>query len=177
MLRRCLAIGFLPLSFGLGNGALAGPEDFHAGELIPEYGRIAAVPDARPLPEDTRLKLAIDIVEGGETGKINGKFQTAASFLNLHHANGIPPEQIEIALVVHGSAHRDLLNDKAYGDVNPNAGILDALQQQGVKVYYCGQSAVYRDVGPDDLLPGLEITHSATTTHVLLKQQGYSRRP
>ncbi|MEM9397259.1 MAG: DsrE family protein [Pseudomonadota bacterium] len=157
--------------------SIAGPEDFHAGKLIPEFGRIAAVPGVQPLPSDTRFKLAIDIVAGGEPGKINGKFETAASFLNLQHANGIPPEQVEIALVVHGSAHRDLLNDDAYGAVNPNADILEALQKHGVKVYYCGQSAVYRNVTASDLLPGVELSLSATTTHVLLQQQGYSLRP
>ncbi len=151
--------------------------DFHAGKLIPEYGTIADVPDAKPLPPETRFKLAIDITEGGETGKLNSKFVTAASFLNLQHANGIPPENVEIALVVHGMAHRDLLNDEAYGGDNPNAELLEALQKYQVNVYYCGQSAVARDVSASDLLPGVELTHSATTTHTLLQQQGYSLRP
>jgi len=116
-------------------------------------------------------------VEGGDTGEVNSRFRTAASFLNLQHANGIPPENVEIALVVHGPAHRDLLDDEAYGGDNPNTELLAQLQAHGVKVYYCGQSAVYRDVGVDDLLPGVEITHSATTTHVLLQQQGFALRP
>lgn len=157
--------------------AAAGPDAFHAGALIPAYGPIAAVPDATPLPPDSTFKLAIDVVEGGEDGEINGKFETAASFLNLMHANGIPPEQVEIALVVHGPAHRDLLRDAAYGGDNPNAELLAALQKHKVSVYYCGQSAVYRDVTADDLLPGVEITLSATTTHVQLQQRGFALRP
>lgn len=155
----------------------AGPEDFHAGAVIPGHGKIAPVPGAKPLPADTRFKLAIDVVEGGVSGEVNGKFQTAASFLNLQQANGIPLENVEIALVVHGSAHRDLLDDEAYGGDNPNAELLGKLQDNGVKVYYCGQSAVYRDVAAEDLLPGIELTHSATTTHVLLQQQGFALRP
>ncbi|MEM1186914.1 MAG: DsrE family protein [Pseudomonadota bacterium] len=157
--------------------AQADRDDFHAGKLIPEYGSIAEVPDAKPLPPETRFKLSIDITEGGETGKLNSKFVTAASFLNLQHANGIPAENVEIALVVHGMAHRDLLNDEAYGGDNPNAELLAALQKYKVNVYYCGQSAVARDVSASDLLPGVELTHSATTTHTLLQQQGYSLRP
>lgn len=155
----------------------AGPDDFHPGELIKGYGKIAEVPGLAPLPADTRFKLAIDVVEGGETGEINGKFETAASFLNLQHAQGIPPENVELALVVHGPAHRDLLNDAAYGGSNPNTELLSLLQAQGVKVYYCGQSAVYRDVGRKDLLPGVELTPSATTTHALLQQRGFALRP
>ncbi len=166
-----LALSLAPLV------AQADIDDFHPGELIPDYGPIAEVPGVAALPADTHFKLAIDVVEGGETGVVNGKFETAASFLNLHHANGIPPEQIEIALVVHGPAHRDILTDEAYGGENPNAELLAALQKYSVKVYYCGQSAVYRDVSAKDLLPGVEITHSATTTHVLLQQQGFAIRP
>jgi intracellular sulfur oxidation DsrE/DsrF family protein len=167
----------LTVSMGLACGAQAGESDFRPGGLIPEYGPIAPVPDAAPLPPDTTFKLAIDVVEGGETGEVNARFKTAAAFLNLQHANGIPPENVEIALVVHGPAHRDLLVDSAYGGDNPNAEILAALQKYQVSVYYCGQSAVYRDISADDLLPGVEITHSATTTHTLLQHQGYSLRP
>jgi intracellular sulfur oxidation DsrE/DsrF family protein len=158
-------------------GTFAGPEDFHSGGLIKNYGRFADVPSAKPLPADTRFKLAIDVVDGGVTGEVNNRFGIAAGFLNLQHANGIPPENVDIALVVHGSAHRDLLNDKAYGGKNPNAELLKILQSYKVKVLYCGQNAVMRDIKPEDLLPGVEMTHSATTTHVLLQQQGYALRP
>jgi len=161
----------------LATSARAGQEQFHAGDVIPEYGKIAPVPDAAALPSTTRFKLAIDIVDGGESGAVNRKFVTAASFLNLQHANGIPTDNVDIALVVHGSAYRDLLRDEAYGGDNPNAELLAALQKYRVKVFYCGQSAAARDVSAADLLPGVELTHSATTTHVLLQQQGYALRP
>lgn len=173
MLRRSTVL--LLLLFSL--QATAGEQSFHPGAVIEDYGRIAAVPDAKPLPSDTRFKLAIDVVEGGETGKVNGKFVTAASFLNLQQANGIPPENVDIALVVHGSAHRDILTDAAYGQKNPNAALLSQLRAHGVKVYYCGQSAAARDVQQSDLLDGVEVTLSATTTHVLLQQQGFAIRP
>ncbi|MFK7830280.1 MAG: DsrE family protein [Congregibacter sp.] len=162
---------------GIGPHAMAGENDFHPGPVIKNYGFIAPVPDAKPLPADTRFKLAIDVVEGGETGKVNSKFETAAAFLNLQQANGIPPENVEIALVVHGPAHRDILTDAAYGEVNPNANLLSQLQAHGVKVYYCGQSAAVRDVQQSDLVDGVEVTLSATTTHVLLQQQGFAIRP
>ncbi|MFK8042746.1 DsrE family protein [Congregibacter sp.] len=158
-------------------GAIAGPEDFHSDGLIKGYGRFADVPAAKPLPADTRFKVAMDVVDGGVTGEVNSIFKIAAGFLNLQHANGISPENVDIALVVHGDAHRDLLNNAAYGGVNPNAELLEILQEYNVQVLYCGQNAVMRNVAAKDLLPGVEMTHSATTTHVLLQQQGYSLRP
>lgn len=158
-------------------GASAGPEDFHPGGLIPGYGPIAEVPQASPVPADTHFRLAIDVVDGGETGEVNRRFVTAASFLNLQHAAGIPVDNIDIALVVHGPAYRDLLRDEAYGGSNPNSELIGILRSHGVRFLYCGQSGVYRDVAAEDLLPGIEVSPSATTAHVLLQQQGYALRP
>ena len=155
----------------------AGPEDFRPGELIPKWGKITTVPLTHPIPKDTVHKLAIDVAEGGTVGEINKLFVTAASFLNMQHSVGIPEENVHIALVVHGMARKDILNDKAYGGSNPNTEILAELQKHNVKVYYCGMSAVYNDVAPEDLLPGVEITLSASTTHSMLQQDGYALRP
>jgi intracellular sulfur oxidation DsrE/DsrF family protein len=157
--------------------ATAGPEAFSAGPLIKGYGMIAPVPQAAPLPADATFKVAIDVVEGGVDGELNGKFKTAASLINLLHASGVAEERIEVGLVVHGPAYRDLLADEAYGGENPNAELIAELQAHGATLYYCGQSAVYRDVAEADLLPGVEVTLSATITHAMLQQQGYALRP
>lgn len=157
--------------------ATAGPEAFSTGPLIEGYGMIAPVPQAAPLPADATVKVAIDVVEGGVDGELNGKFKTAASLINLLNASGVPEERIEVGLVVHGPAYRDLLVDAAYGGDNPNAELIAALQAHGATLYYCGQSAVYHDVDGEDLLPGVEVTLSATITHAMLQQQGYALRP
>ena len=53
---RCFSL----LAFaGLSTVAAAGPDDFHAGALIKEYGVIAEVPGLAPLPADTHFKLAM----------------------------------------------------------------------------------------------------------------------
>jgi intracellular sulfur oxidation DsrE/DsrF family protein len=158
-------------------GVCAGPEDFHPGSLIKNYGPIASVPGASTLPSGTEIKLAVDISEGGERGQINPAFENAASLLNLWHAAGIPRDKTQLALVVHGSAYRDLLTGAAYGGSNPNAELIALLQAQGVRIYYCGQSAVYHDVGAQDLLPGIDISLSATTTHALLQHEGFAIKP
>ncbi|KGE04391.1 DsrE family protein [Pseudohaliea rubra] len=155
----------------------AGPEAFSTGPLIKNYGMIAEVPEAAALPADTDFKVAIDVVEGGVEGELNGKFKTAASLINLLSASGVPADRIEVGLVIHGPAYRDLLVDSAYGGDNPNAELIAALQAHGATFYYCGQSAVYHDVRTEDLLPGVAVTLSATITHATLQQQGYALRP
>jgi intracellular sulfur oxidation DsrE/DsrF family protein len=157
--------------------ATAGPEAFSTGPLIENYGMIAEVPQAALPPADADFKVAINVVEGGVDGELNGKFKTAASLINLLSASGVPADRIEIGLVIYGPAYRDLLVDKAYGGDNPNAELVAALQAHGATLYYCGQSAVYHDVEAEDLLPGVEVTLSATITHAVLQQQGYTLRP
>lgn len=157
--------------------ASAGPEAFATGPLIKDYGMITDVPQAAPLPADAQFKVAIDVVEAGADGELNSRFKTAASLINLLSASGVPADRIEVGLVVHGTAYRDLLVDAAYGGDNPNAELIAELQAHGATLYYCGQSGVYHDVASDDLLPGVEVTLSATITHAMLQNQGYALRP
>jgi intracellular sulfur oxidation DsrE/DsrF family protein len=78
---------------------------------------------------------------------------------------------------VHGGAYRDLLNAESYGGDNPNAPLIEQLIAHGVTIELCGQTAAYRDVSEDDLLPGVTISLSAMTSHALLQQQGYTLNP
>ena len=102
---------------------------------------------------------------------------TPARFLNMHVAAGVPEENIHLAVVVHGGAYRDLLNAESYGAENPNAPLIEQLIAHGVTIELCGQTAAYRDVSEDDLLPGVTISLSAMTSHALLQQQGYTLNP
>ena len=156
--------------------AHAGSEAFHEGGLIKGYGRIADVPSATAIPPGTVFKVAFDLKRSGNF-EVNRKIDSAARFLNMHHAAGVPGKNMQLAVVVHGAAYEDLLTDKAYGGENPNAELIRQLRENGVRFYLCGQTAAYRDVSPEDLLPGIEISLSAMTTHALLQQQGYTLNP
>jgi intracellular sulfur oxidation DsrE/DsrF family protein len=168
----CLFIALLSTS----TTAFAGPEDFKSGALIPQYGKIAEIPLTQPLPKDTVLKVAFDVKDGGLVGELNERFVTAASFLNLQHSLGLDMENVEIALVIHGTAFKDIQTDAAYGGPNPNADLVAQLQKHGVTFYYCGMSAVYHNLDAKTLLPGIQITPSATTSLTLLQHQGFALR-
>lgn len=157
--------------------ATAGSELFRDGSVIAGYGKTAPVPDAVPIPDGTLFKVSFDLSKGAHQGDVNRGLDTAARFLNMHHAAGVPVDHIHLALVVHGSARNDLLGEEAYGGSNPNAPLLAQLVKHGVKIYLCGQTAAYYDVDPEDLLPGVEISLSAMTSHALLQQQGYTLNP
>jgi intracellular sulfur oxidation DsrE/DsrF family protein len=155
----------------------AGPEAFQPGALIKGYGMIAPVAGAPPIPEGTVFKVAFDLKQAASEGGVNRQIDSAARFLNMHHAAGVPVQNMQIALVVHGSAHRDLLAAEAYGSLNPNAELIALLISNGVAVQLCGQTAAYYGVAAEDLLPGIEIPLSAMTAHALLQQRGFTLNP
>lgn len=156
--------------------AFAGPEAFKPGSVIEGFGATASVPDAR-LSADTVFKVVFDVSEAGGPEKVSRRLETAARFLNMHAAAGVPTENMHLAIVVHGGAHKDLLTDEARGSVNPNAALIADLVAHGVTIELCGQTAAYYDLTEESLLPGVSIGLSAMTAHALLQQDGYTLNP
>ena len=156
--------------------AVAGPDAFATGPIIEGYGGVAEIDDAR-LDETTQFKIAYDVAKAAEPGQINRRLETAARFLNMHGRAGVPAENMRLAIVVQGGAHKDLLNDAGYGGENASAGLIAALIEAGVTIELCGQTAAYYDVAESDLLPGVTMSLSAMTSHALLQQDGFTLNP
>ena len=161
--------------------ALAGPDDFGPRPLIEEFGQIAPVDVDMPIPVGTEFRVAFDLVDQAEAGSLNRGLISAARFLNMHVANGVPAENLHLAVVVHGGAVQDVTNNAHYfsmtGENSANTALIDALRAHGVAVYVCGQSAAYYDVSNDDLHTGVNMALSAMTAHALLQQDGYTLNP
>ncbi|MEE2567420.1 DsrE family protein [Hyphobacterium marinum] len=160
--------------------ALAGPDAFHPGSLIPEFGNVAAVDTTVDVPET--LRLSFDTATEAEPGELHRTLTSAARFLNMHAEAGVDPANINLAVVVHGRAVRDVANADVYGAAhdgaeNANEALIAALVAQGVRIYVCGQSAAYYDVGTGDLQPGVDMALSAMTAHAMLQAEGYAINP
>lgn len=155
--------------------------EFSKGPVIKNYGGVAAVKQTRPLTGKEQFKVVFDVAEQGDKEKANRRFESLARFLNMQARAGVPPEQVKLAVVVHGKAGFDLLDNKnfsaKYGVDNPNAPLLAELQKYGVRVLLCGQSAAYSEIDNAQLLPGVEMALSAMTAHALLQQEGYTLNP
>ncbi len=95
----------------------------------------------------------------------------------MHARNGIAPENMKMAVVLHGSGARAALNGEAHikhFDVsNGSKGLIEELGKAGVDIYICGQTAAYYGYTPTDLLPQVTLAVSAMTVHVRLQQEGY----
>lgn len=156
--------------------AIAGPEMFVPGSQIDGFGRYAPVADPAVTP-DAQFKIAYDVSSAAEPGQINRGIESAARFLNMVTAAGVPADNVRLAIVVHGAAAADLQNQYADGTPNVNAALVEALLARGVSIQLCGQTAVMRDIDAASLVPGVTVSLSAMTAHALLQQDGYTLNP
>lgn len=163
------------------NAAIAGADKFSVGPVIKNYGKHASVQQDLKLDKSAVFKVAFDISEQSKAGEVNRKIETLARFINMHAANGITPENIHLALVVHGKAGFDLLKSELYQEKfqqrHANVELLKQLLQNQVEVYLCGQSAAYYDISNDMLQPGVKMALSAMTAHAVLHNNGYHLNP
>lgn len=172
---------FLTVLLSLCFGSVTAGELFNPGPLIDDYGKHAAVEHSSVLNKNTHLKVVFDLQKRAGDNGLNSKFETLARLLNMHVANGVPAENIQLAVVVHSKAGLDLLNNKAYNKManmdNPNHDLLKQLMANNVDVYICGQSATYMQISNSDLIEGIQMSLSALTAHALLQQDGYTLNP
>lgn len=156
-------------------------EGFADGPLIKEFGRHAAVNLTQPLNQNSAFKIAFDVSQTAGDGQLNRKFDSLARFLNMHVANGVNPKNIQLALVVHGKAGFDLLNAKQHSDKfdnnNENLPLIQALLENNVEIYLCGQSAAYYGIENQHLIEGVTMSLSAMTANAQLSQRGFTQNP
>lgn len=157
---------------------------FRPGPVLAEFGPHAPVPGVEQLPADTEFAVAFDVSTPAAEGGANRGFESAARFLNMHVAHGVPQENIRLVVVVHGKAALELLTDAGHaanpasrkGD-NPSGQLVEALLAEDVRFILCGQSAAAYGIKPEDLIPGVEMSLSAMTAHALLQQSGFTVNP
>jgi len=161
--------------------AFAQSTAFNDGPVINKFGKHAAVP-SKTVTSESKFHVAFDVGSASsDPAIVNRKFNSLARFINMHVNAGVKRTNIHLALVVHGKATFDLLNDanyqKKYGTHNPNLPLLQSLIKNNVKVILCGQSAAAQNIVASGLIKGVELELSAMTAHAQLQQQGYTVNP
>ena len=143
------------------------------GPIFEEFGPHYPVEGIDHVPQDAEFAVAFDVARPADDDTRNRGFESAARFINMHASKGVDPENIRIAVVVHGGAVKDLL---ASAD-NPSRAMVEHLLDYGVRFIVCGQSAAGQGIAQEDLIPGVEMALSAMTAHALLQQRGYTVNP
>ena len=144
------------------------------GPVIEGYGPTYPINDRDvPLREGFVYKAVFDIAQDPKPESVNGNLVSVARYLNMHARNGVPVENMELAIVVHGQAVRNLLFD----DDNPNLELISLLQKAGVKFYVCGQSMEFGGFARNKLTGGVQVGLSAMTMLTILQSDGYALLP
>ena len=153
-----------------------------SGPVIQSAGQSVKVDDATfRIPEGHVFK-AVYVIDRADTTAVNQQLTTIARFLNLHARHGVPKERLFAAAVVHGSGWMSLLSDSAYGarfdgKPNPSKRLVEELLANNVQLVLCGQTAGFRGVKREELLPGVQLGISAMTALNIFQAQGYQFNP
>jgi intracellular sulfur oxidation DsrE/DsrF family protein len=88
---------------------------------------------------------------------------------------------MDLAIVVHGAAVKNLLSDDAYearyGHKNPNLELLIKLHEAGVRIFVCGQSMAFGGIAKSELAEPVKVALSAMTMLTVLQSEGYALLP
>ncbi len=153
------------------------------GPLIEGYGPTYPIDDRDiPLEEGFVYKAAFDAADyAGEPDALNRTLVSVARFMNMHARNGVAADNMDLAVVVHGSALKTLLDDRSYRSRyeidNPNRELVERLEAAGVAFYVCGQSMSFGGVEKRELLPQAKVALSAMTMLTTLQSDGYALLP
>jgi len=149
------------------------------GPVIEAYGPVLAVQSQFNLLPDRHYRTVFNVSRSADDpAGLNRSIESAARFLNMHARAGIDPDHLEVALVVHGGAAKDLLADDAYrsryGIDNPNSALLTALRSAGVQIWLCAQSAAYQGIRAEEMHSAAGMALSAMTVLTRLQSEGWA---
>jgi intracellular sulfur oxidation DsrE/DsrF family protein len=135
-----------------------------------------------PLRDGHKYRVVFEATDyPGEMTSVNRELTVVGRFLNMHGKNGVPLEDIDVAVVLHGKALLAAMNDEIYeelhGSKNPSLDLLHSLADAGVKFYACGQSLGFRGLDKSVLAEPVQVGLSAMTMLVTLQADGYAFLP
>lgn len=178
MLTRLVFVSLFSL---LANQTLAAESS--TGPVIEGYGAAFVVEDRDvALKSDHIYRVVYEVTAyDGAPDRVNFQLDRVARFLNMHGKNGVPTEAMQLAVVVHGAALINLLNDVSYQERfdmnNPNLELIQKLRSAGVEFYVCGQSMGGRGFVKSELASGVQLALSAMTMVHQLQDEGYTLQP
>jgi len=179
-MKRFLLFIFAALTVILEGGQLRAQEyTKQAGNVIKDFGKTYEIPNPDFKTDITLdFKVVFDVSKAPEDpAKRNPYVETIARFLNMHEKAGVPESQLQVRMAMHGPAAYGLLNNAAYkekfGVDNPNIALFEALDQAGVDVILCGQTAGSRNIGVERRLSLTQIALSAMTILIQSQEEEY----
>lgn len=168
-----LLIGVLFLLIGNTTYAQKG-----ANPIIKNFGTIYEIPSAVNPDANIEYKIVIDLKTlQRDKESINPGLNNVARMMNLHGLGGVKPENLKVAVAIHGGATDVILNNNAYKEKyeldNPNLALIDELKAAGVDLYVCGQSLLARKYELKEVNEQIKIGLSMLTVVTTHMHKGY----
>ena len=149
---------------------------------IPDVRTMHDIPSAKELPDPSVLyKIVFDLsAEQGHENEANPNLEFIAGLVNTFAKYGVDQADRRFVVVLHGSTVTLAASDDAYkklnhGASNPNRIMLTRLEQAGVQMVACGQSALSKGITPEMIDPNVQLDLSATIAFINLGMRGYVR--
>jgi intracellular sulfur oxidation DsrE/DsrF family protein len=109
--------------------------------------------------------------------RINEGLAEIGRIINLHVASGVPKENLDLAIVIHGSALNVYLKNEFYQKKfktdNPNLDILKQFTDLKVKLLACGQAELFTNIPAEDLITEVRTAYSANVVLSTYQLKGY----
>lgn len=145
---------------------------------IKEFGAVVSLPNAALQPDkNVDYKVVFNVTTWAAPDKVEPGLERVARTVNLFASAGVPVARLHFIAVIHGPATPAVLDQgrylEKYGVGNPNADLIAALEQAGVRVVVCGQALAHFKFPDSWVNPQVDITLAAITDLIILQQQGY----
>ena len=154
--------------------------DLHDGPLIEGFGRHVDLPNADFVmrTDDNIYRVAFEISQPlNAPERPHMRLEAAARFMNMHAHAGIPQEDLQVKLVLHGGGTRAAMTNEAYQERyemdNPSLPLLEALSDAGVEIFLCEQSRVLNGLDANEVSAPVKSALSAMPAVVTLQADGY----
>lgn len=149
-----------------------------ANPIIKNFGTIYEIPGAVNPDANIEYKIVIDLKTlQRDKESINLGLNNVARMMNLHGLGGVKPENLKVAVAIHGGATDVILNNDAYKKKyeldNPNLILIDELKAAGVDLYVCGQSLLARKYELEEVNEQIKIGLSMLTVVTTHMHNGY----
>ena len=149
------------------------------GLIVENYGTTYKV-DNPDLSFDTnkKHKVVFDIYsDSDKVEKTNALLENVAQYINTSLDQGVAKDSLNVVVVLHGKATKDILDDMAfkrlYKTENPNIEVIKALSDAGVEILVGGQSFMGNAFNRDEKLSEAKLVISAATVLVWYQSAGY----
>ena len=148
--------------------------------IIKSYGTVFQLPDADQKPDPSIIyKIIVELNENGsKPDSLNEYIEALATLVNLHAAEGVPKENIQMVVVLRKMATYAVFGNDMYKEKfkcdNPNLQILKELMDAGVEFYVCGQTMQKRNIDTRKLVTGTKVASSGLTAITTYQLKGYT---